>query len=402
MRRIAMAALMSALIVAGAEAQQTEGGPDPAKVRLRIGPLMLNPAVALTSLGVDDNVFNEETNPKRDFTFTLTPRTDLWMPVARTWIKGSINEDLVWYQKYSSERSGNTTYAIGWTVPLSRLSATVSAGRANTRERPTPEIDERAPRKETTYRGLVSYRVLAATSLGVTASRTDVRFDPTAVFLNVSLQDALSRTTTTTGVTLSQLLTPLTTVSVEVARERVAFTNSPERDTRSSLVTTRVAFDPVALLKGSASFGWRRFDPVAGDVPGYRGTTASGELTYAGTGSSRITTRLFRDIQYSYDVLQPYYLQTGISLDVMQQIFGPLDVAVRWGATRLEYRDRVDASAAATNRTDHVRTVGGGLGYHLGTDVRFGINVDHTNRRSPVTGRGYDGFRAGTAITYLY
>src|ERR1051325_12203751 len=100
MWRIAMAALASAMIVADVAAQQPEGGPDPSKVRVRLGPLMMNPSIALANLGVDDNVFNEETNPKRDFTFTLTPQTDLWLPLARTWLKGGINENLVWYQKY--------------------------------------------------------------------------------------------------------------------------------------------------------------------------------------------------------------------------------------------------------------------------------------------------------------
>ncbi|HXI31274.1 MAG TPA: hypothetical protein VNG89_22710, partial [Vicinamibacterales bacterium] len=33
--------------------------PDPAKVRVRLGPLWMNPTIALTNIGVDNNVFNE-------------------------------------------------------------------------------------------------------------------------------------------------------------------------------------------------------------------------------------------------------------------------------------------------------------------------------------------------------
>src|SRR5712692_354187 len=38
--------------------------------RIHLGPLGLNPSMGLANVGVDNNVFNETTNPKRDFTFT--------------------------------------------------------------------------------------------------------------------------------------------------------------------------------------------------------------------------------------------------------------------------------------------------------------------------------------------
>jgi hypothetical protein len=87
---------------------------------MRIGPVMLNPAIALTNLGVDDNVFNEaeNQNPKEDFTFTVTPASDVWLRVGPTWYTANIGEDLVSYQKYSSERAANTFDKGAWTVPL--------------------------------------------------------------------------------------------------------------------------------------------------------------------------------------------------------------------------------------------------------------------------------------------
>ena len=50
-----------------------DGGPDPSTVRIRMGPLWMNPAVSLTNLGVDQNVFNvaPDQGPKKDFTATL-------------------------------------------------------------------------------------------------------------------------------------------------------------------------------------------------------------------------------------------------------------------------------------------------------------------------------------------
>ena len=67
---------------------------------MRIGRLMLNPTIALTNLGIDTNVFNEpdQSAPKRDFTLTVTPQTDLWLRMGRSWVTGNVKEDLVWYK----------------------------------------------------------------------------------------------------------------------------------------------------------------------------------------------------------------------------------------------------------------------------------------------------------------
>ena len=48
-----------------------------------VGPLYFTPQVLLKEFGVDSNVFNAAGEPKSDFTFTVGPRADVWIPVAR-------------------------------------------------------------------------------------------------------------------------------------------------------------------------------------------------------------------------------------------------------------------------------------------------------------------------------
>src|SRR5262245_39792295 len=95
--------------------------PDPDGVRVHIGPLGVNPSVALSNFGVDTNVFNEPdaAQPKKDLTFSLTPRADLSLRLGPSWLSGKVKEDLVWYRTYSSERGVNGTYDVGWILPLS-------------------------------------------------------------------------------------------------------------------------------------------------------------------------------------------------------------------------------------------------------------------------------------------
>src|SRR5215210_7028824 len=92
-----------------AQAPTPTSTPDTSGVRVRIGPVWLNPSLALTNAGVDTNVFNEadQDTPQSDFTMTVTPSTDVWLRMGRTWLTGNIREDLVWYKEFVSERSAN-------------------------------------------------------------------------------------------------------------------------------------------------------------------------------------------------------------------------------------------------------------------------------------------------------
>jgi hypothetical protein len=124
--------------------------PEASTVRVRIGPLWLNPTLALTNAGVDTNIFNDADadEPKRDFTLTVSPQSDVWLRVGRTWVMGNVKEDIVWYNTYASERAANTSFSGNWLVPLTRLSFVVGGNLLHTNERPGYEIDARADRRE--------------------------------------------------------------------------------------------------------------------------------------------------------------------------------------------------------------------------------------------------------------
>lgn len=401
-----MSLLAIAALSTSARAQQIgdtgDGGPDPTTVRVRIGPLWMNPRIEVPNIGIDTNVFDDpaDANPKRDFTATVTPTTDIWLRIGRSWLRTNIREDLVWFQKYSSERSVNNSYLVEWRMPLNRLAITLSPNYLNTRERPGYEIDARAKRIEWGGRGLLEVRALSKTFFGVAASYRKVDYDPADEFLGVNLRDELNRTEKIASVTMRQELTPLTTINVAVGQEQDRFKYSPLRDADSTNATLGVSFDPHALLKGSASIGYRDFRPLVSTLPAFTGMTATGDLTYTLLGTTRFQVGFKRDISFSYDIDQPYYLETGFNGSIAQQIFGPLDVVGRFGASQLAYRDRTGAVVAVADRVDHVHTYGGGIGYHFGGNTRIGFNVDQVHRTSALTQREYDGLRYGTSVTY--
>jgi putative beta-barrel porin BBP2 len=395
--------LLATCVPAPAHAQgPSEGAPDPGKVRVRIGPLMLNPTISLTNAGIDENVFNEpvDQQPKRDFTFTVSPTTDIWLRIGRTWLSGNITESINWYQKYASERTANNSYAIGWRVPLNRLTFKVNAQYLKARERPGFEIDLRAQRNELVYDGAVELRALSKTFFGATVNRRRVDFAEGNVFLGSNLHDELNRVSTTAGFTLRHQLTPLTSVGLIATRADDQFEFSPLRDSKTTAVAATLMLDPFALIKGTASFGFENFQPASPDLISYNGTTAAVTLTYTLLGATRFTVDANRNVEYSYDVNQPYYLKTGFGGSIAQQVFGPVDVVGRLNTQNLAYRDRAGAVIEVSNRTDRVRLYGVGVGYRMGKELRLGFNIDNTSRTSAVSRRQYEGLKFGTAITY--
>ena len=121
-------------------------------------------------------------------------------------------------------------------------------------------------------------------------------------------------------------LTPLTSVALDVTRERERFVTSQFRDSDSTKVMGNVTFQPLALINGTASVGVRQFDPVPADVPAFTGVITAVNLSYSLLGITRFGVEATRDIQYSFEFEQPYYLESGVTGTVQQQVFGPFDV----------------------------------------------------------------------------
>ena len=100
------------------------------------------------------------------------------MPVARKALFTAVlATDLVWYAKYSSERSVDPQATVRAEGYLHRLTLFVEDAYLNTRQRPNYEIDVRSRHLENTFEAGGEYRMKPKFSLGVSGRRaiTEVR-----------------------------------------------------------------------------------------------------------------------------------------------------------------------------------------------------------------------------------
>lgn len=384
--------------------------PDPfASAKVHVGPFAVTPSIAITNVGADTNVFNELVNPRSDFTATITPAADVWLHIGPARLNLNVSGSYLYFAQYADQRSFGTADSARLELPLLHLRPWVGGSFLTVRDRPGYEINLRVRRTETTVSGGVDLLVSRRTILGASLKQTRTNYDTGESFLGFSLRDALNRSTTTGTASLRYRLTPLTTfvMAADVVQERFEF--SGIRDSDGFRIVPGIEFDATALVNGSAHVGFRRLTMKTAGMPDYTGPVASVDLGYTLMGVTRLSVQVSRDVEYSYDPVQPYYLLTGVTGSVTQAVGGPWSVEARGGIQRLAYQTVGQSGLAAlgltdlqglVGRTDVVRSYGGGVGYRLGFSTRLGVNVDYVTRSSVLYLQQFHGLRVGSSVTY--
>jgi hypothetical protein len=360
--------------------------------------LGITPSIALTNLGVDSNVFNSVDNPQRDFTATLSPQVKSWFRAGRSRTSVAAQADMIYFQKYASERSIDSAVDGRFEVPWNRLTPWVAGGYSSGRQRVGYEIDLRSRLVKTDAAAGLETRITAKTHINLSAQRDVYRYDADAFFLGSSLREALNRRTDSAGIEYRQSLSVLTTFVLQGEALRDRFDFSPRRNADSVRAQAGFDLDPFALVSGRVRVGYRKLNGVGGGVPDFAGVVASVGTGVTLKGRTRLELVGERDVNFSYDITYPYYVLTGGTLTATPRLTTKWDVQARVGGQRLAYATQ-DPNGLA-NRIDRVVLFGAGIGYRLGRDMRIGLNIDRQRRSSPVQRRDYDGYRIGTSVTY--
>jgi hypothetical protein len=396
------AILISGLLLSqAAYAQQVPvAADDPvADARFRFGAIALEPRFGVQNVGIDSNVFNTTSDEQRDFTFTITPGTQLFMRTGKGLLTIDGEAGFVYFNEFSSERSVNSSVRGQYELRFNRMRPYVSAYSLNTRQRPGFEIDARARHYETDFHVGSDVRVASKTTVRLDFRHLDYSFAGDEVFNGRPLNQELNRTLKAAELGWRQRLTALTTWVTRFSRESERFEFEDVRNSDSTRISSGFELGRFALIRGSAFAGYRKLTPADGGLlPEFSGVTADVNVSYTAPTQTRLGMAVQRDVQYSYEQQTPYYVQTGWTATLTQRVTGRWDVQLTGGRDRLSYQavNPVDA------RKDFVGRFGGGIGYAIGDQVRAGFDVQSFYRSSDLPGREYGGIRAGVSVTYGY
>lgn len=365
--------------------------------RFRFGAVAVNPRASVRDIGVDTNVFNTADNKQRDVTFTFVPGTELFLRTGKGLLSVEGELQAVYFNRFETERSINSSARVGYEVRLTRLRPYASFTTINTRQRPGYEIDVRARHYETDVRAGSDLRVASKSTVRVEYRFLDYSFAGDAVFFGRPLNEELNRDLKAVEIGWRQRLTALTTWVTRVSRQSERFEFEDTRNSDSFRVDSGFELGRYALIRGSAFVGFRKLRPAdGGTLPGFSGLTADVNVSYTVPTQTRVSAIVDRDVEYSYDRNTPYYIQTGWTAALTQRVIGRWDVQLQGGRDRLSYQS-VDVR---DQRKDFLGRFGGGVGYTLGDRVRAGFDVVSYYRRSNFSSREYGGIRAGVSVTY--
>ena len=397
-RRTAIVALLAVLVAAsGARAQEP-----PKDGRFITGPLAWTPTFELRDAGIDSNVFNTPTDAKEDVTATARSQVDsvLKLGLLRATTAGSLAYN--YFEQYTSQRGLNRRVTTHVEVPAMRFSPSVSASWARVKERSGNEIDLRTPRTDLAYSGGLQARLTSKLSIIATAGRQKSTYDEGFTFHDTEIARQLNRESTMATVTARVALTPLTSLSVDATAAHDSFPFRPAAATDNGRIDARVEFAPDAVIRGAASVGYHSMQPyyrqtTRSTAAAFSGITSSVDLGYTLLGVTRFIAHFSRDANYSLYMNQPYYLSTSGGLQILQRLFGPVDLDLRGTVENLDY-PQTEAEAAYV---DTARTVAGGVSIRLSREAVLALLYDTSERRSP-RGREfeYQRRRIYTTITY--
>jgi hypothetical protein len=391
--------LTAAAILVVVHRAAAQGVPD-GHARFQLGPLNLTPTIAIKDVGVDTNVFNEQTNPKDDFTATVSPALQTAIHLGPLRVAGATSFGFVYYERYRDQQSVDHRHEGRIELLTSRVRPFVSAGLDRTRARQGPEIDARAWRTATLLRAGTDIEMGAATALIVSMRRSRSAFDAGESFNGVDLGQQLNHASEGVDLVLRSSLTALTAFAVRLEAERARFDESQVRDADTYAVMTGFEFEPDALVRGSAYVGYRRFLTRSSTLPDFTGAIASASVGAVAFGTTAFDVQVARDVGFSFQPTTPYHVSTLVALTITQRLVGPFDVRAGGSRQRLDYR-AIEGTSLDGPAVDLLDSLTAGVGFRVAETGRFAIDVRYTERRPTASlTTAYDALRVMASFTY--
>lgn len=406
MSRVVQIAFVMLMVAAPAFAQ-TFRPPDPlarpwATAKMNIGPIYFAPTFELSGVGVDNNVFNDEANPKSDITGVLGMRSLIGLHVGESFIvQITQNNSYNYYRRYRSERSidNNLNLVMEFRSRLFRPWARYN--KVKTSQRVGVEIDERAERKAPTFD--FGADINAAFRLGVSAAarHNRLRFKDTEEFNGQNLSTALDQQNDSYQGLVRYQLTELSELLVGADYTRDRFSKSPERDNDSRYYYGGLRIKQGATFTGTATAGYRAQSHKLAGVPDFKGVTVDLSMNVAPSEALKLDVTANRDMSYSYLVEYPFIVEEGASATLTNRFVEHFDVVFSGRIRSLLYDETMTGGSKPLTERTYVYGMGGGY-YVGGGGTRLGLVFERWQRQSPTDGRSFHDNRISSSYRFSF
>ncbi len=282
---------------------------------------------------------------------------------------------------YLSLPAQNTVNYMGVTqlrLEYPRLLVNVRDDVVRTTEPPNSELTGPIASFTNTLKSQAEYRLTDRFSLGASAGWLHVFYpDDQAVGQDLNRNEYL-----VTG-SVFWHFSPKADLGLNANFDREVFTDSSDRNVTNYGMTLSLRGELTAKLSSTFSVGFVDRIPDTGSQPGYFGVVMSGGFTYKPTERTTIVLLAERVPQESTFDNTPFYVSTGGSLSVSQQITSKLTATARVGGGVSNYPQKQETVSSQFEwRRDTFYGFGIGASYAIQPWLSVGVNYYHTGRNS--------------------
>jgi len=264
-----------------------------------------------------------------------------------------------------------------------------------TRHRETLEIDTLAKRTSGAVRVGAVVRLTDKISTDFSVQRSATAYEPNSLYLNTDLGRILNHKSTLEQLAIRFKVTPYTTVGVDGEAQQDRFDVTTTSNSNYFRIGPVVEFNPQAIVGGRAGINFLKQVNLSGSIPDFNGTSTFVDLNYTWRESTRFSVNGRRDLEYSYILAAHQFLVTQFTGAITQHLGTSWEVGGYAGRARLHYGQAAPDETLLTGGADITYTM---------RHTRVGLHADRNHRTADVATlfRGYDRFRIGPTITYLF
>lgn len=376
---------------------------DPAETaRVRIGPLFLQPNFGLKNVGIDNNVFNDASNPQRDWTGTLSLGMLAGLRFGQARLTMKTTTDYVYYAHFREERAIDGISRYQFEIRNPRIRPWIAYEKVKTHERMGFEIDARAGRAIPVYEAGVETKLGFRLSTRLIGRQRKIEYQPEEDFRGVNLAQTLDAKYQEGAAQLLYEVSPISSLRASFEMSRARFDAATIRNADDRAVYVGLEGRRDAGMEGTVDIGWKERKAVDPRAPSFSGFVARGTGAIIFAEQVRFAFAVDRDTQWSYEEAYTFYVQSGASTTITWRPYQRFDIEASGRHYWLDYEQGLDERAVL--RTDKVYSYGGGIGIFLRgyPGTRLGIGVEQASRESVLDDRNYRTLRYLTNVGFSF
>jgi hypothetical protein len=370
------------------------------------GPLRIQPAIVLSNMGVDSNIYYSPADPIKDYTLTAGPAINVYLPIYRKLILSAYGSpQYVYYFKTAQERTWNYYLTGSAALSLKRVFLAFDLKYSDSRERWNTEIDIRPRRKENGLGGSFLVHTSHRTSLSVGYRQSKYNYE-NLDYQTFNVRERLNRKEQYVDLSAFYQVTTRTKFFLDFEYGLFNFDfaeTAALKDSRSRVAYGGLEFSPTGRIRGKARVGYKIFDiknPVATD---YQGVVGDAQVSVRLAKPLVVRASYARDVNFSLWYNNAYYLGStigpGVSLYVLR--FVRLDYDYSLGRNRYpEVQPGGGGGGADVKRLDDFRIHSVGIYFRIRKNVALGVIGSRWARVSNLAYENDTRYFLGLNLTY--